>query len=146
MNNLYTIGFTEKTAEEFFTLLMKAGVKTLIDTRINTVSQLAGFAKKTDLPYFLKVIGNISYLHEPLFAPTKELLASYRNKELTWEEYEIIYINLIKERKVESLFSVADLNDSCLLCSENLPDHCHRRLLADYLKHNLNGIHVTHLY
>lgn len=146
MNNLFTIGFTEKTAEVFFTLLMKAGVKTLIDTRINTVSQLAGFAKKTDLPYFLRVISNISYLHEPLFAPTKELLASYRNKEVTWDEYEKIYIKLIEERKAETLYSAEDLNNACLLCSEHLPDHCHRRLLADYLSQNLNGIQIIHLY
>lgn len=146
MNKLYTIGFTEKTAEEFFTLLINAGVKKLIDTRINTVSQLAGFAKKTDLPYFLREIGNISYIHEPLFAPTKELLSSYRNKEVTWEEYEKIYTQLIKGRKAETLYSAKELNDSCLLCSEHLPDNCHRRLLAEYLKQNLNGITITHLY
>lgn len=146
MTNLFTIGFTEKTAEQFFDLLKNAGVKKLIDTRINTTSQLAGFAKKSDLPYFLKELCDITYIHEPLFAPTKELLSAYRNKEVTWEEYEKLYTALISERNVEDKFSLDELNNACLLCSEHLPDQCHRRLLADFLKTKLNRITIKHLY
>lgn len=146
MSKLFTIGFTEKTAEEFFTLLLNAGVTKLIDTRISPGSQLAGFAKKADLPYFLKTIGNIRYTHEPLFAPTKELLHSYREKEVTWEEYEKIYTELIAGRSVENILDAGELGNACLLCSEHLPDFCHRRLLADYLKKQYRNLEIVHLY
>lgn len=146
MINLYTIGFTEKSAERFFYLLKDAGVTKLIDTRINTVSQLAGFAKKGDLEFFLKEIAGISYIHEPLFAPTKELLSSYRNKEVTWDEYEKIYIDIISGRNAETIFMPEELHNACLLCSEHLPEKCHRRLLTEYLQTKVNGIISKHLY
>ncbi len=60
---LFTIGFTKTTAESFFSRLSQAGVKKVIDIRLNNASQLAGFAKKTDLIYFLKTICGIDYEH-----------------------------------------------------------------------------------
>lgn len=131
---LFTIGFSNHSAEEFFTTLKKSGVKRLIDTRISPGSQLSGFARQKDLPYFLRQLAKIDYIYEINFAPTSELLTAYRGNDLTWDEYAKKYLHLLKKRKVEKLFSKDELHGSCLLCSEYLPHHCHRRLLAEYLK------------
>jgi uncharacterized protein (DUF488 family) len=145
MIKLYTIGFTGKPAEKFFNLLRDAGVKKIVDTRINNVSQLAGFAKGTDLKFFAKEIGNMSYEHNIDFAPTKELLSRYRDKKMTWLEYEMEYLNLLDMRKVAQKTDVEKLNEHCLLCSEHTPEKCHRRLLAEYLKHVKGEIEIIHL-
>lgn len=145
MIQLYTIGFTGKTAEQFFALLKKAGVEKIIDTRINNVSQLAGFAKGADLKFFAKAVGGMAYEHVVEMAPTKELLARYRDKELTWEEYEVEYLRLLDQRKVAEKTTVESLDKGCLLCSEHTPEKCHRRLLAEYLQREKGGIEVIHL-
>jgi len=145
MIKLYTIGFTEKPAEAFFNLLKSSGVKQIVDTRINNVSQLAGFAKGTDLKYFARAISNISYEHNLDFAPTKELLSLYRAKKLTWHEYETEYLNLLDIRKVARKTDIGKLHENCLLCSEHKPDHCHRRLLAEYFSLVRNDIRIVHL-
>ena len=143
---LYTIGFTGKSAEQFFTLLQKVKVKKVIDTRINNVSQLAGFAKSNDLAYFLKSIAGIAYEHNPDLAPTKELLSSYRERELTWDQYEKKYLALLTQRNVARYAAQpVYLNASCFLCSEHEPDHCHRRLLAEYLHQVNTSIEINHL-
>ena len=134
MIKLYTIGFTGKSAEEFFTLLNKSAVKKIIDTRINNVSQLSGFAKGADLKFFAREISNIAYEHHIDFAPTKELLSRYRDKEITWGEYEVEYLNLLDIRKIGQKVVIEEMHESCLLCSEHTPERCHRRLLAEYLK------------
>jgi uncharacterized protein (DUF488 family) len=145
MIKLYTIGFTGKSAENFFNLLNDSGVKKIVDTRINNVSQLAGFAKGSDLKFFAKAINNISYEHNTDFAPTKELLSRYRNKKITWEEYEVDYLNLLDMRKIAQKTDIESLHENCLLCSEHTPEKCHRRLLAEYLKHVKNEIEIIHL-
>lgn len=145
MIKLYTIGFTGKSAEKFFDLLKKAEVKKIIDTRINNVSQLSGFAKGTDLKFFAKEIGNISYEHDIDFAPTKDLLADYRSKKITWQEYEKEYLNLLDLRKVKSKIEIQKLHKNCLLCSEHTAEKCHRRLLAEYLQQSFNDVEVIHL-
>ena len=145
MIKLYTIGFTGKPAEKFFNLVINAGVKKIVDTRINNVSQLAGFAKGADLKFFAKEIGNIAYEHNVDFAPTKELLTRYRNKKMTWQEYEIAYLNLLDMRKIASKTDIEKLHENCLLCSEHTPEKCHRRLLAEYLKHVKKDIEIIHL-
>ena len=145
MIKLFTIGFTGKPAEKFFHLLTSSGVKKIVDTRINNVSQLAGFAKGSDLKFFAKEIGDISYEHSIDFAPTKELLTRYRNKKMTWQEYEVEYLNLLDLRKVASKTDIEKLHENCLLCSEHTPEKCHRRLLAEYLKHVKNEIEIIHL-
>ncbi len=143
--NLFTIGFTKKTAEEFFTLLSKAGVKRIIDTRLNNVSQLAGFAKRKDLAYFLKEIGDIDYIHLLDLAPTKDILDNYKKKKGSWETYEKSFLDLMKQRTIEKQVSPELLDDSCLLCSEAKPHNCHRRLVAEYLKNKLGNINISHL-
>jgi uncharacterized protein (DUF488 family) len=131
---LYTIGFTKTSAERFFATLRQHSVKRVIDTRVNRDGQLAGFAKAQDLKYFLHELVDADYTAEPLLAPTAELLKSYRNKTLTWDQYAREYDALLRERRPERAVSTAMLNDACLLCSEATPDHCHRRLAAEYLK------------
>lgn len=143
--NLFTIGFTKKSAETFFGKLGKAGVKKIIDIRLNNVSQLAGFAKKDDLIYFLKKICGCNYMHEPLLAPTKEILDGYKKKEIDWPEYQKRFNDLLKTRKAHTLVSSSELHMACLLCSEPTPDKCHRRLVAEYLKSHFDNIEIQHL-
>lgn len=143
--NLFTIGFTKKNAETFFGKLGKAGVEKIIDIRLNNVSQLAGFAKKDDLIYFLKKICDCNYMHEPLLAPTKEILDGYKKKEIGWPEYQKRFNDLLKTRKAHTLVSSSELHKACLLCSEPTPDKCHRRLVAEYLKNHFDNIEIQHL-
>lgn len=145
MIKLYTIGFTGKPAEKFFHLLKAAEVKKIVDTRINNRSQLAGFAKGSDLQFFAHAIGNMEYEHNLDFAPTKELLARYRDKKMSWEEYEVEYLNLLDMRKVAQKTDIEKLHGHCLLCSEHTPEKCHRRLLAEYLQQVNKDIEIIHL-
>lgn len=142
---LFTIGFTKKKAEVFFGKLSDAGVEKLIDIRLNNVSQLAGFAKKNDLIYFLKKICNCDYAHKPLLAPTKEILDAYKKQVIDWSEYEKRFNDLLKERKAHTLVSSSELHMACLLCSEPTPEKCHRRLVAEYLKNHFDNIEIRHL-
>lgn len=143
--NLFTIGFTQKTAQNFFELLTKAGVKRIIDTRLNNVSQLAGFAKRKDLEYFLREIAGIEYVHILDLAPTKDILDNYKKKKGDWDTYEKSFLDLMKKRQIETKISSEILDHSCLLCSEAKPHHCHRRLVAEYLDNKLGNINVCHL-
>lgn len=143
---IYTIGFTKKNAETFFTKLQKSGVKRLIDVRLNNVSQLAGFSKKDDLRYFAKNICNIDYIHLPQLAPTADILDPYKkNKNGDWNLYEQQFLNLMEKRKIEDTLSREILNEGCLLCSEEKPHHCHRRLVAEYLKEKWGDIQIEHI-
>ncbi len=143
--NLYTIGFTKKTAEDFFNLLTKNNVKRLIDIRLNNKSQLAGFAKGEDLKFFLNNIGQIEYKYMIEFAPTDSLLEGYRKKQISWEEYEKQYNKLLTERDVLKNKDISIFDNACLLCSEEKPDYCHRRLLAEYLRDLNKDIKIVHL-
>lgn len=142
---LYTIGFTKKSAQTFFETLSENKIKTLIDVRLNNKSQLAGFTKGKDLPYLLKEISEISYIHMPNLAPTNDLLKSYKKKEIKWEEYENEYISLLNDRDILNQFNHSILENACLLCSEPKPDQCHRRLLAEYLEEKIGNIEIIHL-
>ena len=142
---LYTIGFTKKNAEQFFSILRKSGVQNVIDVRLNNTSQLAGFAKLPDLQYFLNEFDNIDYIHRPDFAPTSELLKAYRKKTVDWDTYEREFIALIKKRSIEGSVDLKTLDRACLLCSEAEALHCHRRLVAQYLRETMGGIVICHL-
>ena len=144
-NNLFTIGFTKKSAETFFGKLEKAGVKKIIDIRLNNASQLAGFSKKDDLIYFLKTICGCGYRHETLLAPTKEILNSYKRKNISWAKYEKRFNVLLREREAHALVRRSELHRACLLCSEATPDNCHRRLVAEYFSHHFDNVEITHL-
>lgn len=131
---IFTIGFTKKKAEYFFDKLKKAGVKRVVDVRLNNVSQLAGFAKKDDLIFFLKEIGGMDYVHLPELAPTKDILNAYKKHKGDWEIYERKFIELLEKRHIEDKIPKKIFDEGCLLCSEDKPHHCHRRLVAEYLK------------
>ncbi|HPS29923.1 MAG TPA: DUF488 domain-containing protein [bacterium] len=145
VNKYFTIGFVKKGAETFFKLLKNAGVEKVVDVRLNNVSQLAGFTKKDDLKYFLKEILSVEYVHCPDFAPTKEILDEYKNKKITWSDYEREYLKLLEKRGVSEKYNSSDFNNACFLCSESIPDQCHRRLLVNYLKRKWNDIEIIHL-
>src|SRR5258707_3991953 len=139
---LFTIGFTKKSAEQFFSYLSRAGVVRLVDVRLNNVSQLAGFSKKDDLKYFLKTICSIDYIHVPEMAPTQGMLDKYKKQTHDWQAYEEEFVNLIASRKIENLPMRDELDQSCLLCSEDKPHHCHRRLVAEYLKQKWGDVDI----
>ncbi|MFO5494925.1 MAG: DUF488 family protein [Cuspidothrix sp.] len=143
--NLFTIGFTQKTAQKFFDTLVKSGVKRVIDTRLNNVSQLAGFAKKTDLEYFLKKLGNIEYVHILELAPTKDILDEYKKNKGEWSVYEQKFLDLMTEREIEKKVRPELLDSGCLLCSEAKPHYCHRRLVAEYLSTKWGNVKICHL-
>ena len=142
---LFTIGFTKKSAEVFFTKLSKAGVKRVIDIRLNNVSQLAGFAKRDDLRYFLRTICNIDYIHLPELAPTKEILEAYKKNKGNWSVYEEDFMALLEKRRPEETSSKEVFDGGCLLCSESEPDRCHRRLVAKYLNEKWGDVEIVHI-
>ncbi len=143
---IYTIGFTKKTAAEFFGILGRAGIKRLIDVRLNNTSQLAGFTKHNDLEYFLREICGADYFHEPLLSPPKELLDDYRNKKIPWEEFAARFVALLNERKVERVVDKRLFDGpTVLLCSEPEADHCHRRLVAEHFRDAWADVTITHL-
>lgn len=130
---IYTIGFTKKSAEKFFEALRGSGAKHLLDIRLNNKSQLTGFTKRNDLPYFLKRLVNMEYHEVPILAPEESILKEYR-KTGDWARYERRYSELIRQRHAEKhIASVLFEEGVVLLCSEAEPNHCHRRLAAEYL-------------
>ncbi|RWP77061.1 MAG: DUF488 domain-containing protein [Mesorhizobium sp.] len=131
--NVATIGFTKSNAENFFERLLKAGVKKVVDVRLHNTSQLAAFAKADDLAYFLKKIGGIQYVHQPLLAPTDNILKAYKKEKGDWGVYQERFLDLMAERKIEQRLKPEMLAGACLLCSEATPHHCHRRLVCEYL-------------
>lgn len=147
MTAIYTIGFTRKPAEEFFSLLRDAGVRHLIDIRLNNTGQLAGFAKQRDLAFFARELAGADYLHLPELAPTQELLDAFRKHGGPWEEYEAGFARLMDERTAYARFDRRLLEEgACLLCSEASPEHCHRRLVAEGLRAmSRNGLGIEHL-
>ncbi len=145
MLRVFTIGFTEKSAERFFSLLEESGATHLVDVRLNNRSQLAGFAKQDDLRFFLKRMLDMNYTHLDLLAPTQAMLDSYKKQKGSWGDYEREFLGLMKARQIESSVPPALLANGCLLCSEHLPDQCHRRLVLDYLKAFWPELEVVHL-
>ncbi len=143
----FTIGFTQKSAEQFFLLIRENKVKRIIDTRLNVTSQLSGFAKKNDLAFFLKELCQTDYVHTPDLTPTKTMLDAYKKKYITWESYADKFTNLMAQRNIERTIDKSLLDKGCLLCSEHLPHQCHRRLIAEYLSlhwdENINIVHLS---
>jgi uncharacterized protein (DUF488 family) len=143
---IYTIGFTQTTAEHFFRRLADAQIARLLDVRLNNSSQLAGFAKAQDLPFFLRELVGARYEHEPLLAPTQTLLDDYKKHKGSWVVYEQGFMALMAERKIESALVPADFEArTALLCSEATPERCHRRLVCDYLAEHWQGVQAVHL-
>ena len=141
---IFTLGFTKKSAETFFSKLKKAGVKKLVDVRLNNVSQLAGFSKRDDLRYFTQEICGIDYQHMPQLAPTQDILDDYKKSGGAWSIYEQKFLDLMAKRQIEKIDKTA-LDGGCLLCSEDKPHNCHRRLVAEYLKDKWKDVEIEHL-
>ena len=142
---ILTIGFTRKPARRFFDLLKHSTARRVIDVRLNRTSQLAGFAKRDDLEWFLGELCDMEYVHLPELAPTREMLTGYRQKRIDWATYEERFVELMRERRIEETLPRDVLDEGCLLCSEHLPHHCHRRLVAEYLSERWGGVEIEHL-
>lgn len=142
---LFTIGFTQKNAEKFFTALRNAKIRRVLDIRLNNVSQLAGFTKRDDLRFFLRELCEADYHHLPQCAPTEDILDTYKKNGGSWETYVQQFLSLIRSRHIETLLTPELLDFGCLLCSEPTPEKCHRRLVAEYLQEHNTSIVTTHL-
>ncbi|GAA4536713.1 DUF488 domain-containing protein [Amycolatopsis samaneae] len=142
---IHTIGFTKKSAEKFFGLLRASGATTLVDVRLNNVSQLAGFAKRDDLKYFLDEICGMAYTHRPDLAPTQPMLDDYKKQGTGWSTYEDRFLELMRHRGIEDAVPQELLDNAVLLCSEDKPHNCHRRLVAEYLAQHWDNVAIEHL-
>lgn len=142
---VFTIGFTKKTARQFFEAVRTSGAKRVVDVRLNNVSQLAGFSKKDDLAYFLQAICGLQYVHLPILAPTQEMLDAYKKEGGDWSTYEDRFLDLMARRRIEDQVPREVVADGCLLCSEDKPHHCHRRLVAEYLRQKWGDVEIRHL-
>ena len=147
MRKIFTIGFTKKTAEEFFDLLELRKVKKVIDVRFNNTSQLLAFSKYPDIEYFLRKISNIDYVHDLNFAPTARILDSYKKKFITWNDYEEAFAAMMSTRNIDEyiLKNYADAENICLLCTEQSSLNCHRRLVAEKIADVLGDVEIIHL-
>ena len=144
-STVHTIGFTQKTAAQFFGLLRNSGTKRVVDVRLNNISQLAGFSKRDDLQFFLKEILGIDYIHLPLLAPTQDILDAYKKHKGDWSIYEPAFLDLMKKREIEKRIDPETIKGGCLLCSEDKPHYCHRRLIAEYLRNHWGKLEIRHL-
>ena len=143
---IYSIGFTQKSASEFFGTLKAHGIERLLDVRLNNTSQLAAFAKQADLAYFLREICEADYEHEPLLAPTQEMLDAYKKQKGDWDAYEEAFLGLMRSRTIESAIDKESFKrKTVLLCSEPTAEHCHRRLVLEYLQKHWEGVEIHHL-
>lgn len=145
---VYTIGFTKKSAAEFFTLLKENGVRTLLDIRLNNSNQLAGFTKQQDLEYFTKALLGIPYVHDPRFAPEAETIRAYRNGKGSYEAFRKEFLRTLEERKIQEVIRKeysGNLDCSCLLCSEKDPDSCHRKIVAELMREVYPDLEIIHL-
>ena len=142
---LFTIGFTKKPAREFFARLRRPGLLRLIDVRLNNVSQLAGFTKRDDLAFFCQSILSIEYLHLPELAPTQPMLDEYKKNSGDWREYKSKFLALDGGSKNRRDVAREVIDGACLLCSEPTAEHCHRRLVAEYLKKKWGDVEIEHI-
>jgi uncharacterized protein (DUF488 family) len=145
MKKLYTMGYTQKTAETFFNLVNNAGIKRLVDIRLHNNSQLTGFTKQNNLKYFLERLSDCDYCHIPLMAPSKDIFDDYMKNGLEWKDYERRFKELIGQRKIEQMINEDEIDGACLLCCEPEATNCHRRLVAEYLQSHYRDIEIIHL-
>ena len=146
MPTLYTIGYQRKPLATFIGQLREAGVDAVIDVRLRNTSHLAGYTKRDDLAFLLRDGFTIAYEHRPELAPTSEILDAYRGDQ-DWAAYERRFLPLLEERLAEEVGRdiLACYQSPCLLCAEPTPEHCHRRLVAEYWAAHLAGLSIVHL-
>ena len=143
---IYTIGFTGKSARNFFEKLRGVEARYLLDVRLRNTSQLAGYTKKGNIEFLTEQLTGLTYVELPMLAPSKEMLERFQ-KDRDWSWYETEYLRLLKERKITREIDRALLRDGAvLLCSEPTAERCHRRLAAEYLKNELfPDAYIVHL-
>ena len=143
---VYTIGFTKKTARQFFELLKANNIECLLDIRLHPDGQLSGFSKKEDLSYFLRELIGCEYKHLPRLAPIDEILKTYR-ADHDWAKYERGFESLMDQRAIPDTLekTLFEEKTCCLLCSEDTPEQCHRRLVAERLKREWKNVEIIHL-
>lgn len=143
---LYTIGFTKKSAEQFFGLLETNKVARVVDIRLHPGGQLAGFAKQGDLAWFLRQLAQIDYIYQPLLAPTVEIMHGFQSRK-HWDSYAAEFEKLLDARDIPAALDreMFDPGPACLLCSEEKPDHCHRRLVAERIAQYWADVEIRHL-
>lgn len=143
---IMTIGFTRRSARDFFTTLERAGVERLLDVRLRNTSQLAGFAKRDDLAFLLAGLVGATYDHRVDAAPTPELLDAYRDGRVDWDDYAAAIRDLLAQRAIEQAWDPDDFaRPTVLLCSEPTADHCHRRLVIEHLAQHWDDVTARHL-
>ena len=142
---VYTIGFTRKSAARFFGLLRASGAQRVVDVRLRNTSGLAGFAKRDDLAWFLRELCGMDYIHLPRLAPTGALLDAYRKRQIGWPAYETRFRYLLEQRLAQAAVPQDIIANACLLCSEDTPARCHRRLVAEYLQRHWGNVEIIQL-
>jgi uncharacterized protein (DUF488 family) len=142
---LYTIGYSGKNADKFFQSISRKNIKKVLDIRLYNTSQLAGFSKRDDLKFFLESICNCEYRHLKILAPSPELLKNYKDKKVSWEEYEIEYNQYLASLRFNDFISRKELDSGCFLCAEPTAEKCHRRLVAEYIQSHMDNVEIIHL-
>jgi len=142
---IFTIGYTEKSARDFFDLIKANKIDTLIDVRLYNNTQLAGFSKSRDLEYFLAELCDCGYVWAKQFAPSPSLFNDYKNGQIDWAGYEAVYRAFLNAHPCLDFFRLYQGKGICLLCAEDTPECCHRRLLAEKIAEEYDGVTVTHL-
>ena len=143
---IFTIGFTQKSAQMFFEILKMNKIQCLIDIRLHPDGQLSGFTKKEDLRYFLKELIQCDYLYIDMLAPTDEILKAYR-ADKNWAKYESSFLSLLKQRNIPQTLNrtLFEAKSCCLLCSEPTPERCHRRLVSETMEKVWTNFEIVHL-
>jgi len=142
---IFTVGYNRKSAEEFFNLLKQPGLARVVDVRLHNVSQLAGFTKMKDLQFFLREIDDLDYLHMTELAPSEPIFVAYRRRGGDWGTFERAFLSLMRARHIEITLDRSIMDGACLLCGEPQPEHCHRRLVAEYLRDKWGDVEIVHL-
>ena len=142
---LFTIGYTKKSAEKFFEIMSDNKIEIVADVRLYNSTQLAGFSKSVDLQYFLKKICGCNYIALKQLAPNPSLFENYKNGKTTWNEYEKIYNKFLDTQANLDFFYAFKNKRICILCAESTPEHCHRRLIAEKISKTHDNVKITHL-
>ena len=143
-NYIFNWDIGEK-CRRIFNLLKESNITKIIDIRNIIPRNLPDFPKD-DLRYFLKEICDAEYEHETSIATPETLLNKYK-KDHDWGYYEKEFNKLLRDPSLKKTYDriLEDKHTICLLCSENKPDKCHRRLILEYIKNNIQDIKIIHL-
>lgn len=141
MLKIYTIGTNGKNKEIFAEILNAVDVNTVIDVRLWRQSRFVPWTSGTNLQ---RMLGD-KYKYIPELTPTLDLLTKIKNGTINWAEYEQIFNDILKKRRIENLFTPDTINKVCFLCAEKTAENCHRRLVAEYLQQHFPDIEIVHL-